>query len=266
MSLDAQARRQFLSEYQQIRHAEGRGSDDPAYYRALPYTDLSARNTAMWAMRGKTYRYFERRILPPIERTAQRPLDILDLGAGNAWMSYRLSLRNHRPVAVDIFSDAKDGLGAARNYPHQIECVEAEFDRLPFGPESFDLAIFNSSLHYSTDYIRTLSETCRCLRPSGTLVILDSPIYSRRDYGEAMVAERHADFEKRYGFRSDALPSIEFLDTATLKALADRLRLRWRIYKPWYGWQWHLRPWKARLYHRRPPSRFWILTARVSAA
>jgi hypothetical protein len=117
MSLDAQARRKFLSEYRQIRHAEGRGSNDPAYYRALPYTDLSARNTAMWVMRGKTYRYFERRILAPIERTTQRPLDILDLGAGNAWMSYRPSLRNHRPVAVDIFSGAKDGLGAARNYP-----------------------------------------------------------------------------------------------------------------------------------------------------
>jgi hypothetical protein len=38
-------------------------------------------------MRGKTYRYFERRILPPIERLAQRPLEILDLGEGNAWMS-----------------------------------------------------------------------------------------------------------------------------------------------------------------------------------
>ena len=123
MSLDAQTRRQFLSEYRQIRYAEGRGSDDPAHYRTLPYTDLSARNTARWAMRGKTYRYFERRILPPIERPAQRPLQILDLGEGNAWMSYRLALRNHRQVAVDIFSDAKDGLGAARNYPQQIESL-----------------------------------------------------------------------------------------------------------------------------------------------
>jgi hypothetical protein len=123
MILDAQARRQFLSEYRQIGHAEARGSDDPAYYRALPYIDLSAPNTARWTRRGRTYRYCERRILPPIERPAQQPTDILDLGEGNAEMSYRLVLRNRRPVAVDFFSDAKDGLGAARNYPQQIESL-----------------------------------------------------------------------------------------------------------------------------------------------
>jgi SAM-dependent methyltransferase len=265
MSIQTNARRQFLEDYRRIRYAEGRGSEDPAYYRALPFEDLSGRNTAMWAMRARTYRYFESKVLAPIERAALRPLDILDLGAGNAWMSYRLALRNHRPVALDIFSDPRDGLLAARNYAEPFPCIEAEFDHLPFPSESFDVAIFNSSLHYSTDYIRTLSETLRCLRPSGTLVILDSPVYRRREHGEAMVAARHADFEKRYGFRSDAIPSIEFLDTATLNALADRLHLRWRIYKPWYGWQWHLRPWKARLDRRRPPSNFWILTAAVNA-
>ncbi len=52
----------------------------------------------MWKMRGRTYRYFERHILTPFELSVARPLDILDLGAGNAWMSYRLALRNHRSV------------------------------------------------------------------------------------------------------------------------------------------------------------------------
>jgi len=123
MILDAQARRQLLSEYRQICHAEGRGSDNPAYHRALPYTDLSTRYTAGWAMRGKTYRYFESWIVPSIERPAQQPRDILDLGEGNAEMSYGLALRNHRPVPVDFISNAKDGLGAARYYPQQIESL-----------------------------------------------------------------------------------------------------------------------------------------------
>ncbi len=196
MNAESIARQRFLEEYRHIRHAEGRGSDDSAYYRALPYCDLSDRNSAMWAMRAKSYRYFERNILPALEQVSQSPLDILDLGAGNCWMSYRLSLRHHRPVALDIFDDERDGLGAARHYPKGFSTINAEFDRLPFSKNSFDLAIYNSSLHYSTDYVRTLSEVRRCLRPSGAVAVLDSPVYRSREHGERMVAERHAEFLK----------------------------------------------------------------------
>lgn len=256
------ARQQFLQEYRQIRYAEGRGSENPEYYRALPFEDLSGRNAAMWEMRARTYRFFERRILDPMERTIGRPLEILDLGAGNAWLSYRLAQRRHAAYAVDIFLDERDGLRAAHHYPVPFSAVGAEFDRLPFPSARFDLAIFNSSVHYSTDYRTTLAEARRCLRPGGRLVILDSPVYRKHEHGEQMVAERHADFERRYGFRSDALPSIEFLDEACLRELSRTLALDWAVYRPWYGWKWHLRPWKARLARRRPPSRFWILVGR----
>jgi ubiquinone/menaquinone biosynthesis C-methylase UbiE len=259
MTLQPQARQQFLREYRHVRYAEHRGSDDSAYYRALPYTDLSGRNSAMWAMRARTYRYFERHILTPREKRLGRPLEILDLGAGNAWMSYRLSLRGHNLCALDIFSDPKDGLRAARHYTSSFACIEADFHCLPFAENSFDVVIFNSSLHYSTDYVLALSEVRRSLRPAGKVVILDSPIYKCGEHGQRMVAERHATFLARYGFRSDAIPSIEFLDEEILQTLAHQLHLQWRIYKPWYGWRWHIRALKAYMQRRRPPSRFWIL-------
>jgi len=262
----ADARRKFLEEYRTIRYAEGRGSDDPAYYRALPFEDLSGRNTAMWEMRARTYRFFERHILVPMERAAPRPLDILDLGAGNGWLSYRLEQRRHVPCAVDIFLDARDGLEAVRHYPARFRTVGAEFDRLPFAPARFDLAIFNSSLHYSTDYALTLAEARRCLRPEGRLVILDSPVYRKREHGLEMVTERHAEFERRYGFRSDALPSIEFLDEERLRDLSRGLRIEWTVYRPWYGWKWHLRPLRARFSGRRAPSRFWVLVGRFQTS
>ncbi|HJY05569.1 MAG TPA: hypothetical protein VJ323_04590 [Bryobacteraceae bacterium] len=83
MTIEHLARQRFLQDYRLIRHAEGRGSDDSAYYCALPFEDLSGRNAAMWQMRAKTYRYFEKHILAPLERRMARSLDILDLGAGN---------------------------------------------------------------------------------------------------------------------------------------------------------------------------------------
>ncbi|MGA3187693.1 MAG: class I SAM-dependent methyltransferase [Bryobacteraceae bacterium] len=253
------ARQQFLADYRTIRSAEGRGSQDSSYYRALPYRDLSGKNSAQWTIRGKSYRYFEHKILAPLERETGRPLDVLDLGAGNCWLSYRLSLRKHNPVALDIFADAMDGLQASRHYDCRFPLLEAEFDHLPFRPSSFDLAIFNASIHYSTDYRRTLGELRRCLRPNGHFVIIDSPIYQLPEHGEQMRAERHDDFEKRYGFRSDAMPSLEYFDEPTLAALAAELQIKWSVHRPWYGWKWWSRPWKARLEGRRPPSRFWIL-------
>ncbi len=260
--MDPAIRRKFLNDYAKIRQAEGRGSSDPEYYRALPYQDLTGINSAQWAIRANSYRHFETHVLPPIEKAAGRPLDILDLGAGNGWMSYRLALRHHYPVALDIFADRNDGLRAIAHYPRRFPAVEAEFDRLPFDDASFDLAIFNSSLHYSTDYRRTLAETRRCLRGCGQFVIIDSPVYRSPEHGERMRSERHEQFERQYGFRSDSIPSIEFFDEPALEALARDLNIEWTRTKPWYGWRWALRPLNARLRSRRPPSQFLILTGR----
>lgn len=262
--MQASTREQFLQDYRHIRHAEGRGSADSAFYRALPYADLSGRNCSMWQMRARTYDYLTNRILPNLVYRVVRPLDILDLGAGNCWMSYRLSLLKHRPVALDIFTDERDGLRAACHYPTAFPVVEADFDHLPFVDACFDVIVYNSSLHYSTDYCRTLTEARRCLRKRGTLLILDSPIYRVKEHGQRMVEERHAHFERRYGFRSDAVPSIEFLDEPTLDTLSTELGIRWRVFRPWYGWRWHLRRYKALLRKQRPPSRFWILAGGFS--
>ena len=251
----AEGRRQFLQDYAQIRSAEGRGSEQSAYYRALPFEDLTGRNSGQWRIRAATFRYFARHVLP------QQGCRVLDLGAGNAWLSYRLTELGHRATAVDIFADPRDGLLAARHYPEPFPVVEADFDQLPFTNGSFDLVVFNASFHYSPDYARTLDGVRCCLRPGGRVVILDTPVYKLREHGEKMRAERQVFFERQHGLRSEALGSIEFLDESMLDELARDLRLTWRIYRPWYGLAWMLRPWKARLKGQRPPSRFWILEA-----
>jgi SAM-dependent methyltransferase len=244
----------FLSDYGTVRRAEGRGSADADYYRTLPYAD-----SAQWRIRAKTFEYFRNRLLPAAKSK------VLDLGSGNGWFSHKLSGLGHEPVSVDIFTDALDGLEAALRYS-KVTLVEAEFDRLPFAGAQFDLAVFNASLHYSPDYQRTLAEVRRCVRPTGRIFILDSPLYKAREHGELMQAERRAQFQQMYGFPSDSLSSREFLYEAQLGELASAVGLRWRIHQPWYGVAWHLRPLRARLARRRPPSRFCILEAELLAA
>jgi ubiquinone/menaquinone biosynthesis C-methylase UbiE len=259
----------FAEQYLAIRKAEGRGSENPSYYLALPYQDLSGRLQAQWAMRGKSYQYFERSVLPQIEAQRHGGLDVLDLGAGTGWLSYRLARRGHRPAAIDLLDDPLDGLGAAKHFftalGNEFPVFQAEFDNLPFVDRQFDLAIFNSSLHYSADYHRSLREARRCLRPAGRVVILDSPVYKRTEEGEKMREERHQQFENRYGFRSDHIPSIEYLDEPVIAGLSRELAVQWTIHRPWYGWRWHTRPLRAWLGNRRAPSRFWILEGKWGA-
>ncbi len=249
----------FCEEYLAIRRAEGRGSDDPAYYLELPYRRGAGPVDWQWPMRARTYRCFERKILAPIEGAAGRPLSILDLGAGVGWLSYRLALRGHRAVALDLLDDPLDGLGAARHYPHEIRRIQAELDRIPLADEQFDLVVFNASFHYATDYRAALRECRRVLGWGGQVAILDTPVYESYGHGERMREERQAGFERKYGFRSDSVLSMEYLDEKMIRALGKDLNMRWRVERPWYGLRWHLRPLKARLTGSRPPSRFKIL-------
>ena len=140
--------------------------------------------------------------------------------------------------------------------------MQAEFDRLPLPAGAADLVIFNASLHYSTDYAVTLQEALRVLVPSGTVAVLESPIYRSEDSGRRMAEERHADFARRFGTRSEALPSREYLTWPGIAALGQRLGIHFQTITPWYGWRWALRPWAARLKRRREPSRFAILLAK----
>lgn len=257
----------FMREYQVVREAEGRGSDNPQYYLALPYQDLSGRNQEQWAIRARTYSFLEHRILPEVESRNAGPLNVLDLGAGNGWLSYRLALHGHRTVAVDLLDADMDGLGAAAHYagnlPSLFPRFQAELDRLPFADSQFDLAIFNASFHYSENYSETLGEATRCLRVGGTVIVTDTAWYKREDSGQRMVAERRKSFIERYGFPSDGLASLEYLTDSRLAALEDEFHLRWKAYSPFYGVRWAMRPLLAKLRRKREPSRFRIYVAEV---
>lgn len=261
--------RKFIAEYEFIRAAEGRGSTQSKYYLSLPYKDISGRNSYQWKIRAHTFRIMERCILTPLTRRCKRPLRVLDLGAGNGWMAYRLALQGHLPIAVDLLTNDQDGLGAAIHYKSRIHAlfprVQAELDRLPFASSTFDLVIFNASFHYSQDYERTFAEALRCTRPGGGVVIADTPWYEEEESGRRMVEEKHKHFAATYGFPSNSILSLEYLTPDRLHQLQIASELEWNCIRPFYGLRWSLRPLRAKLAGRRPPSQFRIYSAWVSA-
>jgi SAM-dependent methyltransferase len=251
----------FLRDYESIRLQEGRGSESSDFYLALPFRDLTGRFAWQWKIRAKSYCVLEKNVL-----AQQSALRVLDLGAGNGWLSYRLALQGHTPVAVDLSASAFDGLEAARHYSEVLPCMfprfQAAMDCLPFADEQFDLAIFDASFHYSVDYKGTLAETMRCLRRGGAIVIMDSPTYNSMESGMTMKRERHQAFREKYGFSSDRMASQEFVTPDMMDDLSH-LGILWRTFQPWYGFGWAMRPWIARWKRHREPSQFILYVGRV---
>ncbi len=161
--------------------------------------EVSSQRSEEWGIRAATFRTFQS-TLQEWKRGRSEPLRACDLGAGNCWLSNRLALEGLQVAAVDLVKNTFDGLGCRGYYSSVFVSVEAEFDRLPFQGDQFDLAVFNASLHYSTDYRITLEEALRVLHPGGRIVVLDSPIYRDAQSGGQMVKERERHFENTLGF------------------------------------------------------------------
>ncbi|MBK9054422.1 MAG: methyltransferase domain-containing protein [Chloroflexi bacterium] len=246
---------QFMQEYEQVRQAEGWGQPDPAYYRALPFRDTSGRYPHIWHIRTRSYQALQKQMLPP----GTRPQCILDLGAGNGWLAYRLAQAGHQVAAVDLMTNPVDGLGTHEHYDATYLPLQAEFDHLPLADAQADVAIFNGAFHYATNYEQSLQETLRVLRPRGRIVIMDSPFYHDATSGQQMVREREQAFATRHGFQGNALPNENYLTQARLDRVAAALSLKWHIIKPFYGWRWAIRPWLARLRGHREPASFYLI-------
>jgi SAM-dependent methyltransferase len=260
-------RARFRAEYAAQRAAEGRRASLEELL-ALPFLDRGPL-ARQWGVKASTFAAFQRRVVSPLAAGGRR-LRVLDLGAGNGWLCYRLARGGHQALALDLREDSVDGLGAAARYlerwPGLFTRVAASFDALPLAGAGFDLVVFDASLHYATDLAGVLREAARVAVPGGRVVILDSPFYRREARGEEMVAEKRARAESEFGDRAAALMALPFIEFLTPGRLADASRgigLRWRRHRVRYPLWYELRPWLARLRGGRPPSRFDLWEATV---
>jgi SAM-dependent methyltransferase len=251
----------FRTEYGAHRATEGRAHSD-AELLALPYL-RSGPLAKQWSVRARTFEAFMRLVVARVARTIDRPLRVLDLGAGNGWLCHRLARGGGDAVAVDIRDDSIDGLGAApallaAEFP-PFERVVASFDALPVREGYFDIIVFNASLHYATDLKAVFGEARRVSRSGGCIAVLDSPFYDREADGVAMVDDKRRTAAARFGDRADALlslPFIEFLTRERLDAASKGLGLAWRRHRVSYPLWYEARPFVAKLRRRRRPSRF----------
>ena len=265
----ASMRREFRVAYGAQRAAEGRALDRAALLQ-LPYLQHGPL-ARQWSVRARTFDAFVQCVVTPYARDVGRPLALLDLGAGNGWLSWRATRAGHRAIAVDLRDDQVDGLGAGDVYragtSTGFERVVGSFESLPLPDAQFDVVVFNASLHYALDLDVVLAEARRMTRAGGRLAILDSPFYAREADGARMVTEKRRDATLRFGDRAPALmslPFIEYLTRERLMAASKALGLAWRKHRVRYPLWYELRPALARLRGDRTPSRFDVWEALVT--
>jgi ubiquinone/menaquinone biosynthesis C-methylase UbiE len=255
----------FAFAYAQHREAEGRGYSGDDLLR-LPYLTKGP-HARQWTVRARSFDAFMKHVVRPQRAELGRPLCLLDLGAGNGWLSYRVALEENETIALDVRSDDVDGLGAAaalvERVPERMRCIAGSFDSIPLDDGQVDIAVFNASLHYSSDIQCTLAEAARVVRPGGAISIVDSPFYRSEQYGRAMVAQKQRDGRKIFGEHASILlgtRSIEFLTEKRLSQASASSSLRWTRKRVSYPVWYELRPFTAALLGKRPPSRFdlWI--------
>jgi SAM-dependent methyltransferase len=227
------------------RQREGRFAAVPEYYRRLPSVAPGHPRAHEWHVRRETYHH----LLGHVLAAGPSPLHVLDLGAGSGWLSHRLTGLGHHAVAVDAIDDEVDGLGAARHYATEFPRVQADFDALPFVPGQFDLVVFNGSLHYAADAAATLERAHRALAPGGSLVVMDSPVFS-------------ADRDAPAAHDGVGPPGSGVLTFARLAGIAEKLALRPQFVPSRGPLGWRLRRGVARVRQRRRPASFGLWVAR----
>ncbi len=231
----------FVEEYERIccEQFSGRPSDE--YYLGLPYGIAGSRSSTDWSSRARSFDCLLQRVLKP---AMPRDARILDIGAGNGWLSYRLALAGYNPCAIDLLTNDQHGLGAAEHYrnylPEFFPRIRAEMAHLPFRDGQFHAAIFSASLHYAKNVEVALREALRCCKANGIVIISDAPINRSAETGEHTATE--------------LLPP--FLTLEAIKALESRLKIRWTVHSPQFGLRYKFRPMNAWFRSRRQPSQF----------
>ena len=100
---------------------------------------------------------------------------VLDIGCSQGVASVLLAERGEKVVGVDNEMPAIEFAERVREKldpeaQARLEFVEADAERLPFEPKSFDHAICSEVLEHVDDPERVVEEIFRVLRPGGTLV------------------------------------------------------------------------------------------------
>lgn len=152
-------------------------------------------------------------------------MTVMDLGAGNGYLSRTVAGYVKKVIAVDISAEMLRELvkKAGDEGIANIEALESDGCDVPVENASIDLVCANMYLHHIEDPEQAVKEIGRVLKPKGKVFLADLKEHSNRDLKEKMhdvwqgfAAEDIKEWFGKYGFKEIVLESLSgiFIMTA----------------------------------------------------
>lgn len=175
-------------------------------------------------MRGS---YYDEEVINRLMDTKllRRDMTLVDLGAGDGYLSRAISAKVGKVIAVDISGEmlkelekkaAQDGLG-------NIQTVKGDGCDMPLDDESVDLVCANMFLHHIEDPILSVREMRRVLKVGGRVFLADLKEHGNKEFKEKMhdIWQGFSQNEVKEWFVKSGFKNIQ-LDTIVKKAAAKK--------------------------------------------
>lgn len=229
----------FEDLYLKVREKEGRLYPDDIV-SVLPVVPITHSLFKEWQIRKLSFEKFRNYLVQK-----SKPLNILDLGCGNGWMSNKMSEVSSSSV-TGFDKNAFEIAQAQRVFQNdaRLKFYSGDlFSTTIFERGSFDLIVMAASIQYFPDLKQLVNQLFPLLNFEGEIHILDTPFYSEHHVEKAKESSRqyysnlgciemaehyyHHTFQELTGLRYK-LFNRSLIDRLLLKTLKTR-----ENYFPW---------------------------------
>lgn len=216
----------FLEKFEDFRAKNKLKITTEAIFPQLPFITNGLAGTS-WKARAFDTKFILK------ELAQNRGLSILEIGAWNGWLSYRLTEAGHKVTAIDIFTDKYDGLGAMQFYPKRWTCLQMNIEMVDkILLATFDVIILNWGAAYIVDLPSYIDKLRILLNKNGKIIFIGVAIYPNSAQKAQELAQINTHYHAEYGINLFFTPCKGYLTWAD-KQILTKKGFHLRLYPFW---------------------------------
>jgi ubiquinone/menaquinone biosynthesis C-methylase UbiE len=170
----------FEKLYTRLRQKEGRIYTDKEVARLPRVTDTHA-HYKEWQLRKES----SEKLVDYLKKR-KGPVNILETGCGNGWLSARLAgIKGSRVTGIDINKTELDQARRVFNHIPNLQFKYAGINELKEGEIEFDVIVFAAAIQYFPSLKKIITAAMKYLSKNGEIHIIDSPFYTLSELGAA---------------------------------------------------------------------------------